>query len=65
LANLEPEERDAYEYSLKTIRDNYAALKSAHQEGKAEGLLEAKFEIARKLKAAGMSADQIQAVTGL
>jgi predicted transposase/invertase (TIGR01784 family) len=69
LANLETDERDAYEYSLKTIRDNYSALKSAHQEGllegEAKGEQKAKLEIAKNLKAAGMTTAQIQAVTGL
>jgi predicted transposase/invertase (TIGR01784 family) len=89
IANLEPSERDSYENSLKILRDNYSALKSAVDEaearGKAAGILEgevkgreagilegetrgeqkAKLEIARNLKAAGMTNEQIQAATGL
>ncbi len=101
IANLEPLERSSYEHSLKVLRDNYAALKTAIEEAQAiglaqgeaigeargeargrevglvegenrgrevglvEGELKAKLEIARNLKAAGMSLEQIQAITGL
>ncbi len=109
IANLEPIERSSYEHSLKVLRDNYAALKTAIDEADAigeargvaigeargrevglvegetrgrevgliegktrgrevgliEGELKAKLEIARNLKAAGMSLEQIQAITGL
>jgi predicted transposase/invertase (TIGR01784 family) len=73
LANLEPIERDNYQYSLKILRDNYAVMKTAIKEaravalaeGLAEGELKAKLEIARNLKAAGMSIEQIQTITGL
>jgi predicted transposase/invertase (TIGR01784 family) len=80
-ANLEPSERDVYEYSLKTLRDNFSAFKSAREEGLAEGeiigeargeargrvagKLEAKLEIARNLKTAGLTNEQIKAATGL
>jgi predicted transposase/invertase (TIGR01784 family) len=80
-ANLEPSERDVYEYSLKTLRDNFSAFKSAREEGLAEGQiigeargeargrvagkLEAKLEIARNLKTAGLTNEQIKAATGL
>jgi predicted transposase/invertase (TIGR01784 family) len=83
-ANLEPSERDVYEYSLKTLRDNFSAFKSAREEGLAEGeiigeargreagILEEKaratqklFTIARNLKTAGLTNEQIQAATGL
>jgi predicted transposase/invertase (TIGR01784 family) len=93
LANLEPEERDRYEHSLKTMRDNYSAFKSAQEIGQAigeaigeargrearllegetkgrevgllEGEQKAKLEIARNLKAAGLSLEQIKVATGL
>jgi predicted transposase/invertase (TIGR01784 family) len=91
-ANLEPSERDVYEYSLKTLRDNFSAFKSAREEGLAEGeiigeargreagilegreagILEEKaraaqklLEIARNLKTAGLTNEQIKAATGL
>ncbi len=36
-ANLEPNELDTYDQSLKIMRDNYSAFKSARQEGLLEG----------------------------
>jgi predicted transposase/invertase (TIGR01784 family) len=81
LANLEPKEKESYQQSLKILRDNYATLKTAveearaeglaegeargHEEGKLEGKLEAKLEVAKNLKAAGLPTDQIKAMTGL
>jgi predicted transposase/invertase (TIGR01784 family) len=68
-ANLEPSERDSYEQSLKIMRDNFSAFKSAREEGllegEARGKLEAKLEIAKNLKAAGLPTDQIKVMTGL
>jgi predicted transposase/invertase (TIGR01784 family) len=84
IANLEPRERDSYENSLKILRDNYSALKSAVDEaearGKEAGILEGReagileekaratqrfLEIARNLRAAGLTNEQIKAATGL
>ena len=81
IANLEPMERENYQQSLKILRDNYSALKTAIDEanaigeargrevglveGREVGKLETKLEIAKSLKAAGMSLEQIQTVTGL
>jgi predicted transposase/invertase (TIGR01784 family) len=69
LANLEPRERESYQQSLKILRDNYATLKTAVEEARAEGLVEgelkAKLEIAKNLKAAGLPLEQIKAITGL
>jgi predicted transposase/invertase (TIGR01784 family) len=77
LANLEPNERESYQQSLKILRDNYATLKTAVEEaeaigqargearGREEGKLEAKLEIAKNLKAAGLMLEQIKAITGL
>ena len=69
LANLEPKERASYEQSLKILRDNYATLKTAVEDARAEGresgIREANLKIAQNLKAAGMSREQIQAMTGL
>jgi predicted transposase/invertase (TIGR01784 family) len=54
---------------LKILRDNYSALKSAVDEaearGREAGKLEAKLEIARNLKAAGLTLVKIKAATGL
>ena len=81
IANLEPMERENYQQSLKILRDNYSALKTAIDEanaigeargrevglveGREVGKLETKLEIAKSLKAAGMSLEQIQTITGL
>jgi predicted transposase/invertase (TIGR01784 family) len=77
LANLEPKERESYQQSLKILRDNYATLKTAVEEARAEGHeagiaegevrgeLKAKLEVARNLKAAGLTKEQIQVATGL
>ncbi len=73
LANLEPKERQSYQQSLKQLRDNYATLKTAVDEARAEGetigeargVLKAKLEIARNLKAVGLNREQIQVATGL
>ena len=76
-ANLEPNERDNYEQSLKVMRDNYSAFKSAKEEGIlegeargrevgiAEGELNANLKTAKNLKTLGMSLEQIAAATGL
>jgi predicted transposase/invertase (TIGR01784 family) len=68
-SNLDQNGREQYEYSLKVIRDNFAtmqsAMREAKEEGKLEGKLEAKLEVARSSKAAGLSLEQIQAITGL
>jgi predicted transposase/invertase (TIGR01784 family) len=73
LANLEPHERESYQQSLKILRDNYATLKTAVEEaqavgeaiGEARGEQKAKLEIAKKLKAAGLTLEQIQTAIGL
>jgi predicted transposase/invertase (TIGR01784 family) len=73
LANLNEVERENYQESLKVLRDNFAAFKTARDEGVAEGeargrevgKLEAKLEIAKNLKAAGLPTDQIKVMTGL
>jgi predicted transposase/invertase (TIGR01784 family) len=69
MANLAPIELEGYEQSLKILRDNYAtwkyAIETALAEGKAEGELRAKLEIAKNLKTSGMSETQIMEFTGL
>lgn len=77
LANLDPTSREQYQQSLKVLRDNYSVMKTAIDdavqearevalaEGEARGELKAKLEVARNLKAAGLSKEQIQIATGL
>lgn len=81
LAHLTEEERMSYEASLKSYRDMFSILDTAHQEaweaGKAQGLTEGlaqgltegerkgKLETARQMKADGMSETAICKYTGL
>ncbi len=81
IAKFSPEERDSYEQSLKTFRDNKAIMDYAIDssfdegkiegktegkiEGKVEGKIEEKAEIAKKLRDKGMPIDFIIEMTGL
>jgi predicted transposase/invertase (TIGR01784 family) len=69
IANYNPDERHAYQDSLKYYRDMKNVIDTAseesHARGLAEGRLEEKFETARKMKAQGFEAAAIAAVTGL
>jgi predicted transposase/invertase (TIGR01784 family) len=71
--NYSPELQEQYQRDLKIYRDNYAVLKTAKDdgfnEGKAEGLAEGeakgKVEVARNMKAEGLSAALISKIIGL
>ncbi len=81
LANLDPSSREQYQQSLKILRDNFSVMETAIEEavqeavqearevalaeGEARGELKAKLEVARNLKAAGLTKEQIQTATGL
>jgi predicted transposase/invertase (TIGR01784 family) len=73
LANLSFSERDSYEQSLKVMRDHYATMKTAVEEaeargearGETRGEQKAKLEIAKNLKAARITIEQIKSMTGL
>jgi predicted transposase/invertase (TIGR01784 family) len=69
LANLGPTDLDRYESSLKVYRDLKGVIDTAFDDGKAEGLAEGetrgRFDIARQLKAMGLSANDIAKATGL
>lgn len=77
LANLNPRERDSYEYSLKVFRDlantyDYAVQTARNEglaqgiaEGREEGRAEEKLEMAKKLKQKGLSFSDIAGLTGL
>ena len=77
LATLSPVERMQYDYDLKKARDYQAEMKfarnKAYKEGKEEGReegmqrgkMEAILEMARNLKALGVSNDMISTATGL
>ena len=55
--------KEGHEAGLKEGHD--AGLKEGHDAGLKEGSIQAKEEIALKLKAAGMSDSQISDITGL
>ena len=58
---LTESEREVYEGHLKWLRDEDAAIELAEHRGKIEG----KIEIAKALKASGMSVNDIQKYTGI
>jgi predicted transposase/invertase (TIGR01784 family) len=73
LAKYGAEERDNYESSLKIYRDLKGVIDTAFDEGKLEGITqgelrgrrEEKLEVARQLKASGVSVEIIAQATGL
>lgn len=73
LNRLTPEQRREYDVALKTYRDYNATISTAIENGRAEGIELGKAEgielgkadVARNLKALGMSSAQISQVTGL
>ena len=69
LAKFDAAEMDRYEYSLKVFRDNMNtydyAKQTAFDEGKVEGQLETKLEVAKELKASGVNLEVIIKATGL
>lgn len=69
IAKFSPEERNAYEDSLKYYRDLKNVVESSREEGVAEGIekgaVKRNKEIARQMKADGESYDLIMRYTGL
>jgi predicted transposase/invertase (TIGR01784 family) len=73
IAQFKPEQLETYETSLKYYRDLKNVVDTSYmegkfdgiEEGKKEGRLEEKIEIARNLLKLGLSADQISKATGL
>ena len=65
IAKFTPEERDAYEESLKHYRDIKNVVDTSREEGKKEGKEEKTNEIAKELKKNGVSIDIIMKSTGL
>ena len=65
IATFTPEELREYEDSLKAYRDIKNSIDSARREGRAEGHVEEKKVIARKMKSKGFSASDISEMTGL
>jgi len=73
IAKYTPEEAAEYESSLKVYRDLKNVIDCAYDEGKAEGVeiglekgaQQTKLEIARKLMAKGMSAEEAAEIAGV
>lgn len=69
IAKFSPEEREAYEESLKYYRDLKNVVDTSKEEGIAEGIEKGiekrNFEIAKKMKEKGMSNAEIKELTGL
>ncbi|MCL2305951.1 MAG: Rpn family recombination-promoting nuclease/putative transposase [Planctomycetaceae bacterium] len=61
IAAMSKDEVFAYEASLKTIRDNFSALKTAEAKGEAGGIA----KVARNMKNEGFDSDVIARMTGL
>jgi predicted transposase/invertase (TIGR01784 family) len=65
IAKFTPEERKAYQDSLKYYRDMKNVVDTAKEEGVAEGMEKRNFEIARRMKAEGFTDEQISRFTDL
>ena len=69
IAKFSPEERDAYEESLKYYRDLKNVVDTSREEGLLEGIEKGiekrNVEIAKKMKEKGMSLSDISELTGL
>lgn len=67
--NQNDEARKLYEIRVKALRDEANMIEGAKEEGRAEGeakgKAEGKAEIAKNMLVAGMSIEQISALTGL
>ena len=57
--------RAEYEMRLKAQRDRLSQIEGCYQEGKQEGERKGRLDVALKLKAIGLSNEQIMAATGL
>ena len=73
VASLDKEERKKYDESLRAYRDTIVVMegqfmageRKGREEGREEGRAEGILEIARKMKAKGMSAKEIAEMTGI
>ena len=65
IAALSKEDRMKYDESIKVYRDQLAVMTFERQQGRAEGEHRAQLRIARRMKEAGLSAEQIAQMTGL
>ena len=65
IAALSKEDRMKYDESIKVYRDLLAVMTFERQQGRAEGERQVQLRIARRMKEAGLSAEQIAQMTGL
>ena len=65
IAKFSPEQVRYYEDSLKYYRDIKASLDTKFEEGKIEGKIEERYELAKKAKAMGIAIADISKLTGL
>jgi predicted transposase/invertase (TIGR01784 family) len=65
IANFTEEQRLEYESSLKAYRDSINTIQTARTEGKEEGKIEGRMEVAENMVKLGLSDDVISTATGL
>lgn len=65
LAKFGQSEIESYEMNLKIYRDYKNTIDTAFDEGKIEGKMEEKLDVATKMKAKGLSTNDIAELTGL
>ena len=65
IAKFTPKEREQYEQSLKYYRDLKNVIDTSFEEGKMEGIIEGKMEIALKALKKGIAIGTISKLTGL
>jgi len=65
IAKFAPDEREAYEESLKYYRDIKNVVDTSREEGLQEGMEKRNYEIAKQMKIEGYSNEQISKLTGL
>ncbi len=65
LLKMSPEERHRYEHFLMNAATDRDVVQTAHRDGKQEGEIAARLEVAQKLRNEGMDVEMIARVTGL
>ncbi len=59
IKELTPQERAAYDHSLKVLRDNYYIADHERKQGRIEGRIEGKLGMIKKMLIDGMDFDKI------
>ena len=65
IAKFDKAEYEAYEESLKALRDWKNILETAEKKAKEEGIQEGRMDVARRMKTAGVPIDVIAQCSGL